>query len=304
MSSADDSITSASTPVSKPSRFKRLWLLGFAAVAALIVIFANHYWPPPGRTFADQAMEFERNKRYAMWRLGMTLPGTPDLANLTGRLDDNGLALGAPVFVRIFKRDFEMELWMMRDGRFHRFATYPICRWSGWLGPKHKRGDRQSPEGFYTVSAKQMNPKSRWHRSFDIGFPNAFDSNHKRTGSFIMVHGGCGSVGCFAITNEAVDEVWNIVSAAFDRGQKRFQVQVLPFRMSDANLAREADSPHIGFWRTLKQGADAFDDGFIPPKISVCGTRYMVRSAGVVSDGSAPISVNCPDDKVLVKTKT
>jgi murein L,D-transpeptidase YafK len=287
---------------SKP--VKRLWLLGATAFAALAIIFAVHYWPPPGRSFADQAMEFERNKRYAMWRVGLSMPGTPDLSNLDGRLKDHGLKMGAPVFVRIFKRDFELELWMMRDGKFHRFATYPVCRWSGWLGPKLRRGDKQSPEGFYTVGPRQLNPESRWHRSFDIGFPNAFDASHSRTGSFIMVHGGCGSVGCFAITNEAVDEVWNIVTAALDAGQKRFQVQVLPFRMSDANLEREAQSPHIGFWRSLKPGFDAFEASLIPPKVSVCGARYVVTPTTGTSDGSAPISVNCGNDRTAAKTKT
>ena len=263
-----------------------------------------HYWPPAGRSFTDQVIEFERNKRYVMWRLGMTMSGTPDLANLDGRLKDHGLKLGDPVFIRIFKRDFELELWMQRDGKFHRFATYPICRWSGWLGPKLRRGDRQAPEGFYTVSAKQLNPNSRWHRSFNLGFPNAFDSNHRRTGSFIMVHGGCGSVGCFAITNEAVDEVWNLVTAALNGGQKRFQVQVMPFRMSDSNLERETSSPHIGFWRNLKQGSDAFETELLPPKVSVCGTRYVIAPAGAVMDGSGPIAVNCSSDKLTSKTKT
>ena len=89
-----------------------------------------------------------------------------------------GVALGAPVFIRIFKREFELELWMRRDGRFHRFAIYPICRWSGRLGPKLVEGDSQAPEGFYTVDAKALNPASRWHRSFNLGFPNAFDRAH------------------------------------------------------------------------------------------------------------------------------
>ena len=115
--------------------------------------------------------------------LRQPLPGTPDLANLPGRLSAQGLALGAPVFIRIFKREFELELWMRRDGRFQRFAVYPICRWSGRLGPKLEEGDGQAPEGFYTVDAKALNPASRWHRSFNLGFPNAFDRAHARTGS-------------------------------------------------------------------------------------------------------------------------
>jgi murein L,D-transpeptidase YafK len=283
---------------------RRPWLLGAALLAAFAIVFAVRYWPPPGRSFADQAMEFERTKRYALWRAGFTLPRTPKLSDLDGRLNDHGLKLGAPVFMRIFKRDFELELWMLRDGQYHRFATYPICRWSGWLGPKLRRGDRQSPEGFYTVGPRQMNPQSRWHRSFDIGFPNAYDASYGRTGSLIMVHGGCSTIGCFAITNEAVDEVWNIVSAAFAAGQNRFQVQVLPFRMTDSNLERERSSPHFGFWNSLKKGSDAFEAGHIPPKVSVCRGQYTFTPATGPADGNTPITINCRNTKTDAKTKT
>ena len=97
------------------------------------------------------------------------------------------------------------------EGRpLRRFATYPICLWSGRLGPKLREGDRQAPEGFYTVSAEQLNPNSRWHRSFSLGFPNAFDQAHGRTGSFIMVHGGCPSIGCYAMTDR-----WSTRSGAW-----------------------------------------------------------------------------------------
>jgi len=132
-------------------------------------------------------MRFEKHVRL---RMGLPLRGTPDLTRLVARLDEKKLKIGAPVFIRIFKQESELELWMMRDDRFTLFAKYPICRWSGRLGPKLKEGDHQSPEGFYTVSSRQLNPNSRWHRSFNLGFPNSFDRSHGRTGSFLMVHGG------------------------------------------------------------------------------------------------------------------
>src|SRR5947208_1025455 len=97
------------------------------------------------------AIEAERSRRLALAASRLPLPGTPDLANLPGRLAADGFALGAPVFMRIFKREFELELWMRRGDRFQRFAVYPICRWSGRLGPKLEEGDGQAPEGFYTV---------------------------------------------------------------------------------------------------------------------------------------------------------
>ena len=240
-----------------------------------------------------RAIRLQRAQRAATVSLGLTLPGTPDLANLSGRLSAHGVKLGAPVFMRLFKRDFELELWMQRDGRFHKFATYPICRWSGLIGPKIAQGDRQAPEGFYTVDAAALNPNSRWHRSFNLGYPNAFDQAYGRTGSLLMVHGGCSSVGCFAMTNAVIDEVWQLVTAALSGGQKRFQVQVFPFRMSDANLEQHSQSPHAQFWRDLKTGHDLFDNGNVPPRVSVCGRRYVFDAAGNVMDGSAPITVNC-----------
>jgi murein L,D-transpeptidase YafK len=239
------------------------------------------------------AIEAERSRRLAQAALRQPLPGTPDLANLPGRLAEQGLTLGAPVFVRIFKREFEFELWLRRDGRFQRFATYPICRWSGHLGPKLREGDSQTPEGFYTVDAKALNPNSRWHRSFNLGFPNAFDRAQGRTGSLIMVHGGCASVGCFAMTDPVVDEIWHLVTAALNGGQKRFHVHVFPFRMSEENLAQRRSRANSAFWRELKLGYDAFENTRSPPSIGVCAGRYTVAQAPGDSDGGHDIDNSC-----------
>ena len=228
---------------------------------------------------------------------GLPLPGTPDLGDLQGRLKANGVALGTPIFMRVFKREFELELWMIRDGRFHRFATYPICKWSGRLGPKIAQGDRQAPEGIYTVDETQLNPNSRWHRSFNLGFPNAFDKAKGRTGSFLMVHGGCGSIGCYAMTNDVIDEIWKLVTAALRGGQKRFQVQVLPFRLTEEALARHADQPDAQFWQSLKPGYDMFETDLVPPKVSVCDGRYAFEEGGAGSDGSGLIEARCASSK-------
>lgn len=240
-------------------------------------------------------ISFQRYWRVTAASFGLTLPGTPDLANLNGRLAAHGLAVGNPIFMRIFKREFELELWMMRDGRFHRFATYPICKWSGRLGPKLLEGDRQAPEGFYTVDQGALNPNSAWHRSFNLGFPNAFDQAHGRTGSFLMVHGGCGSIGCYAMTDPVIDEIWRLVTAALRGGQPRFQVQVFPFRMTERNLARHEGSPLSPFWTNLKAGYDAFEARNVPPRVSVCGTQYAFAPGQEGYDGSQPISTGCSD---------
>jgi murein L,D-transpeptidase YafK len=236
----------------------------------------------------------QRYARVTLASFGIPLPGTPDLDDLQGRLAAHGVAAGAPIFMRIFKREFELELWMMRDGRFHRFATYPICKWSGELGPKIKTGDRQAPEGFYTVDKQALNPNSAWHRSFNLGFPNAFDRSLGRTGSFLMVHGGCGSIGCYAMTNPVISEIWRLVTAALDGKQARFQVQVFPFRLTETNLNRYAGSPQHAFWTSLKPGYDLFEASQTPPKVNVCGKNYAFAPGAEGSDGSAAIEAGCP----------
>jgi murein L,D-transpeptidase YafK len=244
-----------------------------------------------------QAIRLERLKRVTFAGFGLALPGTPDLGNLKGRLEAQGVSPGAPVLIRIFKREFELELWLMRDGRFQRFATYPICRWSGELGPKLAQGDGQAPEGFYTVDETALNPNSRWHRSFNLGFPNAYDRAHGRTGSLLMVHGGCASIGCYAMTNPVIDEIWQLVTTALENGQNRFQVQVFPFRMTAANLERHKASTLAPFWQGLKVGSDLFEANFLPPKVNVCEGRYVFEAGGAAADGSAPIEVKCAQSK-------
>ncbi|AGK59483.1 ErfK/YbiS/YcfS/YnhG family protein [Hyphomicrobium denitrificans 1NES1] len=284
-----------------PSRPRRRWLRAFfltliaVGIAGVAAFELSQVWMP--RVFGDDGLiRYERIQRRLRADFGLPMPGQPDLAHLSERLADSGLKQGAPVLVRIFKRDFELELWMQRDGKFHRFATYPICRWSGWLGPKLIEGDRQAPEGFYTVDASALNPNSRWFRSFNLGYPNAFDRSQGRTGSLIMVHGGCGSIGCFAMTNRQMAEIWQLVTAALENGQKRFQVQVYPFRMSDAEIAEHAQDPDAAFWRKLKAGNDLFEGSSVPPKVSVCNGRYRFEAGATGTGDSDPVDVRCSNN--------
>ncbi|MDX2201455.1 MAG: murein L,D-transpeptidase family protein [Hyphomicrobiaceae bacterium] len=283
-----------------------------AATAAYVLLFPDVLTGPPApgqppalhriflppilwRTPTDQdAINEEIIKRASLAVTGAPLPGTPDLADLPGRLKAQGLAPGAPVFVRIFKREFELELWLRKGRRFERFATYPVCNWSGTLGPKLMEGDRQSPEGFYTVDARALNPKSNYHRAFNLGFPNAFDRAKGRTGSFLMVHGACASVGCYAMTNPVIEEIWTLVEAALRGGQKRFHVHVYPFRMTPENLIRYRELPWVEFWQNLKQGYDAFEVAQTPPRIAVCDGRYAVAPGQPGSPGNDDIVAGCP----------
>lgn len=265
-------------------------LLLVGAVIAALAVFGD--WPFWGDR-EQRALMLERATRRGYWAAHQPLPGTPDLAKLPERLAAGGFALGQPILMRIFKREFELEIWMRRAGGYALFATYPICRWSGGLGPKLRTGDRQAPEGFYTVSAAQLNPHSRWHRSFNLGFPNAYDRAHGRTGSFLMVHGGCSSVGCYAMTNAVIDEIWSIVTAALKGGQQRFQVQAFPFRMTEENLAERSASPQLPFWRSLKAGHDLFLADKLPPQVDVCRGEYAFRPGVADRKGSVAAVAGC-----------
>ena len=145
----------------------------------------------------------------------------------------------SPILVRLFKEESELEVWKQdRDGRFALLKTYPICRWSGDLGPKIKEGDRQAPEGFYNITPAQMNPNSQYYLSFNIGYPNAYDRAYGRTGAHLMVHGDCSSRGCYAMTDEQIAEIYALGARSFFGGQTSFQVQAYPFRMTRGELGQ------------------------------------------------------------------
>jgi len=207
-----------------------------------------------------------------------------------------GLKEKSPVFLRIFKKESALEIWKQRDdGRYALLKTYPICAWSGGVGPKLKQGDKQAPEGFYFVPPYQMNPNSNYHLAFNIGYPNKLDKSYNRTGNFLMVHGDCRSAGCYAMTDALIEEIYAIIREAFSGGQKKFQVQALPFRMTDANMRRYGqDRRWAAFWRDLKKGYDAFEMTRIPPKIDVCERRYLVNAAFEGKVGRLDASGPCP----------
>lgn len=213
---------------------------------------------------------------------------TNDLAQIPGRamqplpretvalIEKKGMAVESPILVRIYKEESELEVWKQdRSGRFALLKTYPICRWSGALGPKRKQGDRQAPEGFYTITPGQMNPKSSYYLAFNLGFPNAYDRSHGYSGAFLMVHGDCSSSGCYSMSDEQMAEIYALGREAFLGGQKSFQVQALPFRMTALNLAKHRSNPSMAFWRMLKEGTDQFEVTRLEPRVDVCSGRYV-----------------------------
>src|SRR5262245_10545892 len=200
----------------------------------------------------------------------------PLSTGLLTEIEQKNMSKESPILVRLFKEESELEVWKQdHGGRFVLLKTYPICRWSGELGPKIKEGDRQAPEGFYSITPGLMNPNSNYYLAINTGFPNAYDRANGRTGDFLMIHGDCSSRGCYAMTDEQIGEIYALARESFFGGQRAFQIQAYPFRMTPLNMARHRNSPHMGFWRMLKQGYDHFEVTRQGPKIDVCDKRYV-----------------------------
>ena len=230
-------------------------------------------------------------------------------------MEEKRMDKDSPILARIFKEEAEMEVWKRnRDGQFELLKTYPICRWSGDLGPKKKEGDRQAPEGFYTITPGQMNPASNYYLAFNTGFPNAYDRAMGYTGSELMVHGDCSSRGCYAMTDEQIQEIYALARESFFGGQQAFQLQAFPFRMTALNMAKHRDNANFAFWKMLKDGYDSFEATKQEPKVAVCEKRYVFDAAS--ADETKPIKFSaagkCPAykldpavaDAVLEKRRT
>ena len=200
----------------------------------------------------------------------------PLSSQMLGDIEQKNMSKESPILVRLYKEESELEVWKEdREGQFQLLKTYPICRWSGELGPKIKQGDRQAPEGFYTITPGLMYPNSSYYLAINIGFPNAYDSANGRTGQFLMIHGDCSSAGCYAMTDEQIAEIYALARESLFGGQRSFQIQAYPFRMTPLNMAKHRNSPHMAFWKMLKQGNDHFEVSRREPKVAVCDKRYV-----------------------------
>ena len=217
---------------------------------------------------------------------------------LVAEMEAKNMDLQSPMLVRLFKQEAELEVWKQdRTGRFALLKTYPICRWSGDLGPKVREGDRQAPEGFYSITPGQMNPQSAYYLSFNTGFPNAFDRALERTGSELMVHGDCSSRGCYAMTDEQIAEIYSLGRESFFGGQRAFQFQAYPFRMTPLNMARHRNNPNMAFWKMIKEGYDHFEVTRQEPKVDFCEKKYVfdaVKAPNATRDPVFEASAKCP----------
>ena len=199
---------------------------------------------------------------------------------LVAAMTAKDMELQSPILIRLFKQEAELEVWKQdRSGKFALLKIYPICRWSGDLGPKTREGDRQAPEGFYSITPAQMNPRSSYYLSFNTGYPNEFDKSLGRTGSQLMVHGDCSSRGCYAMTDEQIAEIYAVGRESFFGGQRAFQLQAYPFRMTAANLAKHRNNPNMPFWKMIKEGNDHFEVTRQEPKVAFCEHKYVFDPA-------------------------
>ncbi|WP_299478607.1 murein L,D-transpeptidase family protein [uncultured Roseibium sp.] len=215
------------------------------------------------------------------------------------KMTDLNMSSNSPIMIRIFKEESEMEVWKQtRTGKYKKLEEFEICKWSGKLGPKFKEGDRQAPEGFYEITPALMNPNSSYHLAFNLGYPNRYDRAHGRTGSHLMVHGACSSRGCYAMTDEQVEDIYALARESFKGGQKSFQVQAFPFRMTPENMAKHRDNEHLGYWKMLKTGYDHFEVTKTPPKVSVCEKKYVFDATTLVEGVPFRASAQCPEYQV------
>ncbi|PSJ59398.1 L,D-transpeptidase family protein [Pseudaminobacter soli (ex Li et al. 2025)] len=210
----------------------------------------------------------------------------------------------SPVMARIFKEEGKLEIWKQKsNGRYDIIASYDICKWSGKLGPKYIEGDRQAPEGFYTVRPGQMKPNSQYYLAFNIGYPNAYDRANGRTGSNLMVHGACSSSGCYSMTDAQIEQIYAFGRDAFSGGQTEFQVQAFPFHMTAANMARYRNDPNYEFWKMLKEGYDQFEITKVPPKVDVCEKHYVFNQVPENGAAFSPTGA-CPPSALPDALKT
>jgi murein L,D-transpeptidase YafK len=222
----------------------------------------------------------------------------PVSPKLIAAMAEKDMDLQSPMLVRLFKQEAELEVWKQdRSGRFALLKTYPICRWSGDLGPKVREGDRQAPEGFYSITPGLMNPQSAYYLSFNTGYPNAFDRALGRSGSQLMVHGDCSSRGCYAMTDEQIAEIYSLGRESFFGGQKAFQLQAYPFKMTPVNMAKHRNNPNMPFWKMIKEGWDHFEVTRQEPKVDFCEKKYVFDAAKPPNAKKDPVfdaSAKCP----------
>jgi murein L,D-transpeptidase YafK len=156
------------------------------------------------------------------------------------------------------KKERLLEVWVSGDGKKYKLLhTYPILAASGVLGPKLREGDRQVPEGLYRVES--LNPNSLYHLALRVNYPNAFDLQHAKEegrtepGSDIMIHGKAASIGCLAMGDPAIEDLFVLVA---ETGIKNVEIILSPLDFRKQALPKmEKPLPAWteGLYRSIRQ---------------------------------------------------
>jgi len=193
---------------------------------------------------------------------------------LQDELKAKGFKPNSPIYIRIFKEISELEVWVKAGKQYKLFKTYEVCTYSGWLGTKKQSGDGKSPEGFYIIEPRQLNPVSNYHLAINVGYPNKLEQLKGYTGNEIMVHGNCASIGCYAMTDPRIDEIFTLVYKAFEAGQQKIDLDIFPFRMDNEHMYKYSRYPSLAFWKTMKPGYDLFEKTHVPPVVGIKEREY------------------------------
>ncbi|MBI3650685.1 MAG: L,D-transpeptidase family protein [Acidobacteria bacterium] len=188
------------------------------------------------------------------------------------------------IYLRVFKREGVLELWANHKGRYQLVKEYKICAASGELGPKRRQGDNQVPEGFYLID--RFNPLSNFYLSLGVNYPNQADRIFGAGGNLggdIFIHGNCVSIGCVAITDDQIKELYLIAVEARAAGQMKIPVHIFPARMHPHGMKRlereAAQHPALwNFWRNLQGGYEVFETHHRLPVVTVDRQgRYIIK---------------------------
>lgn len=192
-------------------------------------------------------------------------------------LNAGGFKKGNPIYIRIFKEEHILEIWIKDNDKYRLFKTYPVCSFSGGPGTKTRMNDGKSPEGFYTIAPRQLNPVSHYHLAINIGYPNQLEKLKGYTGSDIMIHGQCVSIGCYAMTDPLIEDIYTLVYKTFEAGHTVIPLHIFPFKPDAGHMKRYARFNELSYWKNIKAGYDLFERKHIPPAVSVVNKQYAFK---------------------------
>jgi len=223
----------------------------------------------PKDTFLKNQLEFKRVKdAYNSYNESVT----QKLKSL--KIESSKLEL----LLIAYKTEKRLEIYVGNSGqKMAHFKTYKVCAQSGNIGPKNQSGDNQTPEGFYYIN--RFNPSSNFHLSLGLNYPNQADkirSNAADLGGDIFIHGNCVSIGCLAMTDKVIKEIYTLAILARNANQLKIPVIIAPFDFNlsenqnfEKNAALNQHSSYFGLWTKINEGISTFQTTRQLPKFKI-----------------------------------